>query len=318
MGKISKLIALVLLSCLRISYGAEYDIKTITTIMDAYEKHMDSIKIKYSYEAPVNDKEGNRDFVKGTFAQKKSKGYVLLDEIRQKGKTWDNDKEPEGIIRSYNGEITRYFEHEKNDRGYHMAALYENHNPKLYKTRGNPHYNIWRPNYKNNKFSDLLNDPNGMAKIQGKELVNGFKTIKINYKQADGILDCHLWLLLDKNYLPIKCIVYHKKYKEGKHPLLETHWSEFKEFPGGLWYPMIIKKFIKHLKVPTIFKVEEMDFSPLTKEDFEFKFPARTHVTDHINGISYVTTMPPEQSGNEQTLSESSLSSKEKEEVSDK
>jgi hypothetical protein len=318
MDKISKLTALVIFSCLRISNGAEYDIKTITTIMDACEKQIDSIKLKYRYESPVNDKEGNREFVKGTFAQKKSEGYVLLDEIQQKGKTWDNDKEPEGIVRSYNGKITRYFEHEKNDRGHHMAALYEDHNPKLYKSRGNPYYNIWRPNYKNNTFSDKLNDPNSRAKIQGEELVDGLKTININFKEADGILDCHLWLLPDKNYLPKKLIVYHKKYKEAKHPLVVTHWSEFKEFPGGIWYPMNIKKYIRHLKVPTIFKTEEVDFSPLTKEDFEFKFPAFTHVTDHINGISYVTTTPLEQSGIEQTSLESSLSNEEKEEVLDK
>lgn len=284
--------------------------------MDAYEKQMDSIKIRYSYESPVNDKEGNRYFIKGTFAQNKPKGYVLLDKIWQKGKTWDNDKEPEGMIegniRSYNGKITRYFDYEINEHGYHMAALYENHNPKLYKSRGNPCYNIWRPNYKQNTFSDKLNDPNSMATIQGEELVNGLKTVKINFKEADGILDLHLWLLPDKNYLPIKCIVYHKEYKEGKHPLVETHWSEFKEFPGGLWYPMTIKKYIRHLKVPTIFKIEEMDISPLTKEDFEFEFPAMTHVTDHINGISYVTTTP-EQSVIEQTPLESSLSNKEKE-----
>jgi len=42
MDKMSKLIALVIFSCFGISYGAEYDIKTITTIMDAYEKQIDS------------------------------------------------------------------------------------------------------------------------------------------------------------------------------------------------------------------------------------------------------------------------------------
>jgi len=145
MDKMIKLIALVIFLCFGISYGAEYDIKTITTIMDAYEKQMDSIKLKYSYESFAfidkegnHNKEGNRDLVKGTFAQKKSEGYVLLDERKQKGKTWDDDKEANGIARSYNGQITRYLEHEKNAHGYHIAALQKEHNPKLYKTRENP------------------------------------------------------------------------------------------------------------------------------------------------------------------------------------
>jgi hypothetical protein len=291
MSKMSKLIALVILSCFGISYGAEYDIKTITTIMDAYEEQLDSIKLKYSYETFVIDKKGNREFVKGTFAQKKSEGYVLLDEISQKGKTWGNDKEPEGIIRSYNGKVTRYLEHEKNDHGYHMAALYENHNPDLYKTKGNPYYRILGNNYKH-KFTDLLNDPNGMATIQGEEVINGLKAIKINLKAAEGLLDYYLWLLPEKNYLPIKLKLYHKNYKEGKQRIWEMHWSEFKEFTGGVWYPMDIKMYHRHLEEPITIKIEKMDISPLTKEDFEFKFPDFTHVTDHVAGISYVTTEP--------------------------
>jgi hypothetical protein len=314
MGKMSKLIALVIFSCFGISYGAGYDIKTITTIIDAYEKQMDSIKLKYSYETFAIDKEGNREFVKGSFAQKKSEGYVLLDEITQTGKTWDNDKEANGIARSYNGEITRYLEHEKNDHGYHMAALYKDHNPKLYKTRENPYYCVWHINYKN-KFTDLLNDPNGMAKIQGEELVNGLKTIKIDFKGAEGFFDCHLWLLPEKNYLPIKFESY--RTTDGSRQE-EMHWSDFKEFTGGIWYPMNIKMYLRDVNEPVTIKIEEMDISPLTKEDFEFKFPAFTHVTDHIIGTSYLTTMPLEQSGIEQTPLESSLSNKEKEEVLDK
>lgn len=291
MGKMSKLIALVIFSCFGISYGAEYDIKTITTIMDAYEKQIDSIKLKYSCESFIivdkegkPNKEGNREFVKGTFAQKKTEGYVLLDEVEQKGEVWDNNKEPEGIVRSYNGEVTRYLEHEKNDHGYHMAALYENHNPDLYKTRENPYYRVWYINYKH-KLTDSLNDPNSMAKIQGEELVNGFKTIKINFKGAEGIIDCYLWLLPERNYLPIKCKIYNKNYKEGKERLQEIHWSEFKEFSGGIWYPMNINLYYGHIEEPTTIKIEEMDITPLTKEDFEFKFPEFTHVTDHTTGL---------------------------------
>ncbi len=314
MDKMSKLIALVIFSCFGISYGAEYDIKTITTIMDAYEKQIDSIKLKYSYETFAIGKEGNREFVKGSFAQKKSEGYVLLDEIEQIGKTWDNDKEASGIARSYNGEVTRYLEHEKNDHGYHMADLDKNHNPKLYKTRENPYYRVWHVNYKT-KFTDLLNDPNGMAKIQGEELVNGLKTIKINFKAAEGFLDCHLWLLPEKNYLPIKFKSY--RTTDGSKQS-EMHWSDFKEFAGGIWYPMNIKMYLRDIDAPVTFKIEEMDISPLTKEDFEFKFPAFTHVTDHIIGTSYLTTMTMETSGIEQAPLESSLSNKEKEEILDK
>jgi hypothetical protein len=315
---ICKLTALIIFSCLGVSYGADYDIKTITTIMNASEKQVDSIKLKYRYETFAIDKEGNREFVKGSFAQNKSRGYILLDEIKQKGKTWDNDKDPEGIIRSYDGKITRYLEHEKNDRGHHMAALYENHNPKLYKTRENPYYRVWGNNYKH-KFTDLLNDPNSMARIRGEELVDELKTIKVNFKAADGLLDCHLWLLPEKNYLPIQWRIYHKNYNEGKERLQEIHWSEFKEFSGGIWYPMNIKMYLRHVEDPVTFEIEEMDISPLTKEDFEFKFPGCTHVTDHISGISYVTTTPLEQSEIEQTRSESSSSNKEgREEVSDK
>jgi len=256
--------AVVIISCAVTSHGAEYDIKTITAKMDAYEKQMDSIKLKYSYESPINDKYEIRDFIKGTFAQNKSKGYVLLDKMLQRGKTWDDDKEPEGMIegnaRSYNGEITQYFGYDKNEHGYHLASLSKKRNPKLYKSRGNPYYNIWRPNYKNTTFSDKLNDPNSMAEIQGKEFVNGLKTININFKEVEGILDCRLWLLPDRNYLPIKLIVYHKEYNDGKHPLVVTHWSEFKEFPGGIWYPMTIKNISDISKYPFYLKQKKWIF----------------------------------------------------------
>ncbi|MBC8481452.1 MAG: hypothetical protein H8D47_02150 [Planctomycetes bacterium] len=322
MGKISKSIALIIFFCFGISHGAEYDIKTITTIMDAYEKQVDSIKLKYSYESFISidkegkpNKEGNRNFTKGIFAKKNSEGFILLDEVSQEGKTWNNDKEPEGIARSYNGKVTRYLEHEKNNRGYHMAALYENHNQKLYKTTENPYYRVWGNNYKH-KFKDRLNDPNNMAKIQGEELVDGLKAIKISFiiKSDSGVFNCYLWLLPEKNYLPIKWLI----YKPDGGRLQEMHWSEFKEFTGGIWYPMNIKLYLQHIEDPVTFKIEEMDISPLTKEDFDFKFPAFTHVTDHLIGTSYLTTMTMEQSGVEDAPLQSSLSNKEKEKVLDK
>ena len=268
-----------------LSNGAEYDIKTITTIMDAYEKQIDSIKLKYSYES-FADKKGDQYFMKGSFAQNKSEGYVLLDEIKQKGKTWENDKINNGIARSFNGQITRYLEHEQNKHGYHVASLHENHNPDFYKSRDNPYYRVWHINYKN-KFTDLLNDPDGMAKIQGEELVNGLKTIKINFRFAENLFDCHLWLLPEKNYLPIK-FTSHRTTDGSRQE--EMHWSEFKEFADGIWYPMEIKMYLRNIDNPSTIKIEEMDISPLTKEDFEFEFPEFTHVTDHIAGTSYLTT----------------------------
>ena len=68
------------------------------------------------------------------------------------------------------------------------------------------------------------------------------------------------------------------------------HWSEFKEFADGIWYPMEIKMYLRNIDNPSTIKIEEMDISPLTKEDFEFEFPEFTHVTDHIAGTSYLTT----------------------------
>jgi len=313
MGKMSKLMALVIFSCFGISYGAEYDIKTITTIMDAYEKQLDSIKLKYTCTYPL-DEQGNLEFVKGTFAQKESEGYVLLDEMSQTGKKWDDEKEVEGIARSYNGEVTMYLEHEKNDHDYHMAALYKNHNPKLYKTSENPYYRFYRVNY-GAKLTDLLNDPNQKTKILGEESIDGFKTIKISLNKAESRYIDYVWLLPEKNYLPIKYKI--TRATDGS-TYWQIYWSEFKEFTGGIWLPGKIELYMEDISEPTTLKVEEMDISPLTKEDFEFKFPAFTHVTDHIAGISYLTTMPMEQSGIEQAPLESSLSSKEKEEVLDK
>ena len=92
MGKMSKLIASVFFSCLEISCGVEYDIKTITTIMDAYEKQIDSIKLEYTYTYPYDGQENLAFITKGTFAQKKSEGYMLLNERTQNDKTWDKKK----------------------------------------------------------------------------------------------------------------------------------------------------------------------------------------------------------------------------------
>ena len=95
-------------------------------------------------------------------------------------------------------------------------------------------------------------------------------------------------------------------------------WSEFKELANGVWFPGKIESFFGGVGGTTTVKIEEIDISPLTKEDFKFKFPEFTHVTDHILGTSYLTTATMEQSGIEQAPLESSLSNKEKEEVLDK
>ena len=313
MTKMSTLMALVILLCSGISHGAERDLKTITTIMDAYEKQIDSVRMRYTYATFAMDKEGNREFVKGVFARKETEGFVLLDETAQRGRTWDNDKEPTGIARSYNGQVPRYFEHEKNKRGHHMSALFMEHNPQLYKTRENAYYHVWYLNYKH-KFTDLLNDPNGAARIQGEETVDGLKAIKIDFRSAKGLFDCHLWLSPEMNYLPVRYESY-RTTDGGREQ--EVRWSEFKEFDGRVWYPMRIEQYLKDIKEPVTVTIEEMSISPLTQEDFEFEFPASTHVTDHILGASYLTTMPLEQSDIERASLESSLSDKDRETVLD-
>ncbi len=133
-------------------------------------------------------------------------------------------------------------------------------------------------------------------------------------KTKDGPSVRYLWLLPEKNYLPIKFIVTHTK--DGSN-FWQLDWSEYKKLADGVWFPGKIENRHEGRRASLI-KVEEVDISPLTKEDFEFKFPAFTHVTDHIAGVSYLTTMTLEQSGLEQTPLESSLSNKEKEEVLDK
>ncbi|NQU64226.1 MAG: hypothetical protein HQ517_08090, partial [SAR324 cluster bacterium] len=146
-SRMNKLMVLVILSFSGLSYSSQTDIKTIAAMMDAYEKQIDSIKLKYSYETPVKKRDGNRVLAKGAFAQKQSEGYILLDEISQRGKTWDDDKADSGdLVRSYNGQITRYLEHNKNKSGHYMAALYENHNPKLYLSARNPYHRVWGSN----------------------------------------------------------------------------------------------------------------------------------------------------------------------------
>jgi hypothetical protein len=315
MGTRDRVAALAIILCCEISHGAEYDLKTITAVMDAYEKQTDSIKLKYSYTTFPVDKDGNREFVKGYFAQKPSEGCVLLDEVQQVGKTWENDKEGTGVARAYNGEVTRYLDHEQNEHGYHMAALYKDHNPKWYLSKENPYYRVWGNNYKN-KFKDRLSDPNAMATIEGEEIVDGMQAVKIHFliKEALGVLDCHLWLLPEKHYLPVKWI----NYKPDGGRLQEMHWSEFKQFAGGIWYPMNIEMYLKDVEAPVVFRIEEMDTSALSKQDFEFTFPAFTHVTDHIAGTSYLTTPTMEQSGIEGSPEESPLSGEQKEKILDK
>lgn len=284
MDTLIKLMAVVVLSSCGMSYGTEHDLKSITTTMDAYEKRTDCIRLKYTCMSAKLDEEGNRNFVKGSFAQNRSKGYVLLDEKKQRGKAWDDDKTVLGQASSYNGQITRYLKHELNRNGHFQAALLKVHNPNLYLTGNNPYYRVWRVNYKT-RLTDLVNDPNGMAKVLGEEPVDGVKTIKIAFKAAEGTLDCNLWLLPDKNYLPIKYKTY--RTADGGEQW-EMRWSEFKELADGVWYPMNIKLFFRGNKYPTTLTIDEMDISPLTKSDFEFKFPALAHVTDETSGTSYL------------------------------
>lgn len=284
-----------MLSYLSISFGAEYDLKTITATMEASCKKLDNVKLTYTDQTFVMDEAGNREIVKGTFAQNLSEGYVLLDERSQTGETWKPDKETTGIARSFNGQVTRYLEHEKNRNGHFQAALFkDNHNPKLYLTRNNPYYRLWRINYKT-KLTDLMNDPNGMTKIVGEEFVHGLKTVKINFKAAEGLIDYNLWVLPEKNYSPIQLISYHKHYEEGKQTYWEMHWNQFKELTSGLWCPMNIKLYNRGHKEPTTLTIETIDLSPLTAEDFHFDFPPLTHVTDELIGRSYLITEAPKE-----------------------
>ena len=286
-----ELIAVFILSIFGMSYGADTDtdIQTITAAMRQNENRINSIRLEYTCKTSIDELNGSEaelyHIVKGTFAINKSEGYILLDEKEQKGQVWDKDKEVKGTIRSYNGEVTRYLEHRKNKRGDHQAAIYTDHNLKLYKTNENPYYYVWRPNYAHNTFSDILSDPNSRVKILGEDFVDGLKSIRINYIEFKGVVDCHLWLLPDRNYLPIKSIVYNKNYREGKYPMVVTHWGEFKELNAGIWYPMSIVKYIRNANEPITIKVDNCNIAPLTKKDFEFEFPESAHVTDHTIGL---------------------------------
>jgi len=316
MGKINILTILFVFLYVGTSYGAEHDITAIATIIDAYEKQLDSIKLKYTYESFPLDEAGTRVFVKGTFAQKTSEGYTLIDERKQTAIAWDDGKELDGIARSYNGDVTRYLTHKKNSHGYRMAAIYKNHDPKLYKTQENPYYRVYGNNYKS-RFAELLSNPNSMAKIQCEEVIGGLKAVQINFKAAEGLLDYHLWLLPEKNYVPIKLEIYHKKYKEGKQRFWGMRWGEFKEFPGNIWYPMNIKMYHRDVKSPTVMQIKEMDISPLGKGDFALEFPELTHVTDHVADISYLIAAAEGPGGIEHIPTEPLLSNKEKEKILD-
>lgn len=288
----NKIIALVILSFSGILYGTEHDIKTITAMMDAYEKQLDSIKLKYICKYPT-DEQGIFEMVKGAFAQNKSKGYILLNERRQTGKAWDDNKEAVdgGLIRSYNGQITRYLEHEKNRNGHYMAALYKNHNLKLYKTNGNPYYRFYRVNYVT-KLTYLLSDPNAIVKIQGREIIEDQNAIKISVQKKDTDFDSYIWLLPEKNYLPIR----YKTINNTDGSLFwQMNWSEYKKLNSDIWFPMYIENYFGDVENPTTIRTEEIDISPLTKEDFKFEFPPLTHVTDELLGTSYLTELPTKQ-----------------------
>lgn len=290
------------------------DIQKIVTLIDAYEEQAGDIKVEYVYKFPLEE-EGQFDIIKGSFAQKRSHGYMLLDEKRQKGKDWDKNKEIGGIVRSYNGEVTRYLEHEKNDHGYHMAALYENHNPKLYKTSENPFYRFYRVNY-NTKISDILSNPAHNVELHGKENIDGHEALKISIEKKDGSSKRQIWLLPDKNYLPVR---YRLPIEfEGKEIYWQIEWDDFRKSDEGIWFPWRIETKFSDVSNPSVFQVESADFSPLTKEDFEFNFPDFTHVTDHLLGTKYLTTQTIEMSGLEDVqLAESSLSNKQKEKILD-
>lgn len=251
--------------------------------MDAHEQEIDSINLKYSWQSGKY-KNGERDFVKGVFAQKLSDGYLLLDEKFQRGKVWDDNQPVEGILRAYNGLSTRYFEHNTNKNGHHTGDIHKDHKPIFYKSIKNPYYRVWHLNYKT-RFTDLLKDPNAMTSVHGEEVIDGIKTTKIAFKSFNGSYDCYLWLLPEMNYLPIKFQSF--AVADGR-TIMEMRWKEYKKFASNIWYPMEIIQFVRNTDNPNIMKVEMVEFSPLTKKDFEFTFPPSTHVTDHIRGTSYL------------------------------
>ena len=73
---------------------------------------------------------------------------------------------------------------------------------------------------------------------------------------------------------------------EGKEIYWQIDWSDFKESDSGIWFPWKIQTNFSDVAEPAITEVEEVDFTPLRKEEFEFDFPPFTHVTDHLLGIN--------------------------------
>jgi len=269
-----------------IARSAEHDVKQIATLMDAYEKQVDSIKVKYTYKFPSAE-QGVYRITKGVFAQKRSEGFILLDEKEQISKAWDDDRESTGYVRSYNGEVTRYFEHETNDHGYHMAAVHKVHNQQLYKTSRNPFFYVYRLNHKLT-IAELLNTPDVSAEIVGEEEVDGVMAVKMSIQRPGSKVTEWLWLLPEKNYLPVR---YRAPLTfEGEDIYWQMDWSDFKESDNGTVFPWKIESRFSDVAEPTIIEVDEVDFSSLTKEDFEFAFPPLTHVTDHVLGTKYLTT----------------------------
>lgn len=293
-------------------YAQEYDIGTIIAVMDAYEQQVDSVKLTYSCTT-CREPDGSREFTKGVFARKPSDGYVLLNEKRQQGTEWDETKEAEGILRAFDGEITRYFEHHTNKHGYHTGDLRRQHNPQFYTTRENPYLRLWGVNYKT-RFTDLLRDPNAMPTVKRGETIDGFNTLEVAFKSYDGSYDNHLWLLPEKNYLPVK--LHSSRVTDGRR-ICDMYWGDYKRFAGNIWHPMEIKLYVRDSEQPTIMRTEEIDFTPLTKQDFQFEFPPNTHVTDHVGGASYLTTPTEEQRHRELDAVADSLTNAEKEKVLD-
>jgi hypothetical protein len=289
MKKLLQITVLGLSFVLNIANASEqkYTVESIIKLMNAYEEQLDSFKLEYEYIGYA-DTQGSREFEEGSFARKASEGYVLNDFIKYAGKTYDDKKYVEGIGAAFNGQSTWYLEHEKNKNGYYMGAVFDGLVGNHFKSFNNPHYRIWYFNYKN-KFSDNLANPEGKAKIQKTELIDGVETIQINYKAASGFYDCNIWVSPERNFMPIK----YEHYRTDTGELSwTTKWENFKKLSNGMWYPMRIAMTGKDAANPAVITVKRMDVTPLSKDDFVIKFPEFTHVTDHVAGISYVTTQP--------------------------
>ncbi len=260
----------------------EYSIKTIAAAMAAAQAQLTDVSYEYECHFPIvgNDATSKKEMhVVGRFAAKYSEGWRFQDikyAYRVEGKDEGGGKDK---IVAFNGTSTIVLDRTPTKRYAANAVI----RPGLHEDEFDslkPEGYIYGFGVKS-PYHQMIIEPESRVEVEDQKVdVNGLSAVKLSGVVLKGSGTIQLWVCPDRSFLPIRM-----KLTRSSDQKMIADWEldDLVQVADGMWYPSRIAFS------GASFKLSELSVAELHLAAFDVEMPTNTHVTDHVNGTSYIT-----------------------------